>query len=126
MAKDKYQPTPTELEILQVLWKEGASTVRFINDELNKTKKVGYTSTLKIMQLMAEKGILEREPQGKSHLYSPTIKEEDTQNTLLDKFLNSTFKGSASKLIMAALGNYNPDASELEEIKDFISKMENK
>lgn len=115
-----------ELEILQVLWKEGPSTVRFINNVLNKTKKVGYTSTLKIMQLMAEKGILEREPQGKSHLYSPTIKEEDTQNTLLDKFLNSTFKGSASKLIMAALGNYNPDASELEEIKDFISKMENK
>jgi BlaI family transcriptional regulator, penicillinase repressor len=118
------KPTGSELEILQVIWQHGPSTVRFINDELNQKKQVGYTTTLKFMQIMTEKGLLQREEDGRKHIYSAVIQEQETRNLLLCKFLESTFEGSAMKLVMQALGNHNTSPEELSELKDLINKIE--
>jgi len=118
------KPTEAELEILQILWKFGPSTVRFVNDELNKKKKVGYTTTLKIMQLMMEKNILNRDESARSHLYCPIAKEIDTQSVLLDRFLENAFGGSAMKLVMQALGNHKTSKEELSQIKEYLEKLE--
>ena len=118
------KPTESELEILQVLWAHGPSTVRFINDKLNEKKETGYTTTLKIMQIMTAKGMLVREEDGRTHIYKPAAKEEETQQQLLDRFLDTTFRGSAARLVMQALGNAKPSKKELEEIKELIRKME--
>ena len=98
------KPTASELEVLQILWKNGASTVKSVNDELNTNKNVGYTTTLKIMQIMYEKGLLDREKSGRSHIYKPVPQKDETQNVLLEKILETAFAGSASKLVMQALG----------------------
>ena len=118
------KPTESELEILQVIWQHGPSPVRFINDELNKKKQVGYTTTLKLMQIMLDKGLLKRKEDGRKHIYSAVIKEQETRNLLLGKFLESTFEGSAMKLVMQALGNHNASPSELQELKELIEKIE--
>lgn len=125
------KPTESELEILQLLWAHEPSTVRFVNDELNKSratdsKLIGYTTTLKIMQLMYEKGLVERTQSGRKHLYTSIFKENETQGLLLDKFLQSTFKGSAMKLVMQALGNHKTSKDELSQIKALIQKIEDK
>ncbi|MDX5437903.1 MAG: BlaI/MecI/CopY family transcriptional regulator, partial [Pontibacter sp.] len=91
------KPTESELEILQVLWLHGPSTVRFVHDELSKTKDAGYTTTLKIMQLMTEKGMLAADKSSRSHIFKPLLQEEDTQQQLLNRFLDTAFRGSASK-----------------------------
>ncbi|MCK5028628.1 MAG: BlaI/MecI/CopY family transcriptional regulator [Bacteroidales bacterium] len=121
----KYNPTETELEILQILWKSGPSTVRFINDKQNENKEVGYTTTLKIMQIMAEKGVLKVNKDSRQHIYTPALDEEETKNKLLDGFLKKTFSGSAMKMVMQALGNHNPSQQELDEIKNLINEIEN-
>ena len=118
------KPTEAELEILQILWLHGPATVRFVNEELNKTKEVGYTTTLKIMQLMTEKNMVRRDESNRSHVYEAIIKEEATQKHLLDRFLESTFRGSATKLVMQALGNHSTTPEELDEIRKFLNKME--
>ena len=118
------KPTEAELEILQLLWLHGPATVRFVNEELNKTKEVGYTTTLKIMQLMTEKNMVRRDESNRSHVYEAIIKEEATQKHLLDRFLESTFRGSATKLVMQALGNRSTTPEELDEIRKFLNKME--
>jgi BlaI family transcriptional regulator, penicillinase repressor len=118
------KPTDAELEILQVLWQNGPTTVRFVNDELNKTKEVGYTTTLKIMQLMTEKNMVRRDESSRSHVYEALLKEEATQQHLLNKFLDSTFRGSASKLVMQALGNHQTTPEELNQIRDLLNKLE--
>ncbi len=120
----KKNPTESELEVLNILWQHGPSSVRFVNDELNKKKEVGYTTTLKIMQLMNEKDLLTREISGKKHIYAHQIKEKATQKSLLEKFVDSTFRGSASKLVLQALGNHEASQEELDEIKAFIEKIE--
>ena len=119
------KPTYSELEILQVIWQYGPSSVRFINEKLNRRKQVGYTTTLKIMQIMTEKGILERKEEGRKHIYTAVIQEKETQNLLLGKFLETTFEGSAMKLVMQALGNHKASPEELEELKALIEKIEN-
>ena len=124
--KNKNKLTEAELEILQLLWKHGSSTVRFINEQQNLGKDVGYTTTLKIMQIMAEKGILSVDKKSRQHVYTPTLDETETKGKLLDSFLTKTFSGSAMKMVMQALGNHKPSKEELDEIKDFISKMEKK
>lgn len=127
MIKDKrYQPTESELEILQILWSNGPSTVRFVNDKQNEEKAVGYTTTLKIMQIMADKGILEVDKANKQHIYNPTLKESETKEMLLDGFVKKAFAGSATKLVMQALGNHNPSKEELNEIKELIKSIEDK
>ncbi len=126
MKKDSkyFQPTDAELEILQVLWESGPSTVRFVNECLNKKKKVGYTTTLKIMQIMADKHILSRHKKGKTHIYTPVLKENETQSLLVDKLLKVAFKGSASKLVMQTLGNKKTSIEELQKIKELIANLE--
>jgi len=125
--KSKYiQPTDAELEILQVLWENGPSAVRFINEQLNEKKNVGYTTTLKIMQIMTDKGILTRQKKGKTHIYRPILKENETQSLLVDKLLKIAFGGSASKLVMQTLGNKKTSREELQKIKDLIANLEKK
>ena len=124
MAKRKIKPTDSELKILQLLWSLGPSSVRTINDELNKTKNTGYTTTLKIMQIMAEKGLVTRIKDGRNHIYSAAVEQQAAQRQLLDKLLNGVFGGSASNLVMQALGNHKATKEELEEIKRYISSLE--
>jgi BlaI family transcriptional regulator, penicillinase repressor len=118
------RPTEAELEILAILWKNGPSTVRAVNEELNSRKNVGYTTTLKFMQIMTEKGIVERSLEGRMHIYSPLLKEEEVQSSLVNRLLETAFRGSAKNLILQALGNHRASEEELTEIKAMIQKME--
>ena len=118
------QPTDSELEILQVLWENGPSTVRFINDRLNERRLVGYTTTLKIMQIMTEKGILSRRKKDRTHIYSAILNEGEAQSLMVDKLLKNAFGGSAGKLVMQALGNNKTSAEELNQIKEIIKDLE--
>jgi len=124
MSRD-ITPTAAELEILNVLWVNQPLTVKEIHEKLSESKDVGYTTSLKIMQNMTGKGLLRREPNGKSHLYFAVFKKEETRGNLLDRFLDSTFSGSASSLVMQLLGNKKTSAKELDEIKRIIQQMEN-
>ena len=119
------KPTDAELEILQVMWVHGPSSVRFINDQLNQKREIGYTTTLKLMQIMLEKGLLHRDTENRSHIYEVTVSEEVTQQLLLEEFVENTFRGSAMKLVMQALGNHSTSDSELEAIKSLIQQLEN-
>lgn len=120
--------TDAELEILQVLWQNGPSTVRFVNDTLNtqreEAQQIGYTTTLKMMQLMAEKNFLSRDVSQRTHIYQTLLSQEATQKNLVDKLLDTAFGGSAKKLVMQALGQSKTSKSELEEIKKLIQDME--
>ena len=119
------EPTKSELEILKVLWKNGASTVRQVNDKLNEqTRTVQYTSTLKLMQIMQEKGLLKRDDTNMKHVYSPAEPEQKTKNALLEKFVDSMYNGSASSLVMQLLGNKKTGKKELQAIKDLLDKMD--
>ncbi|PWT78469.1 MAG: transcriptional regulator [Bacteroidetes bacterium] len=123
----KIEPTKSELEILQVLWKEGPSTVRFVNDRLNEQKRsVQYTSTLKLMQIMVEKAILNRDESSMKHVYSAALEEKKTKGFLLDRFIDSMYNGSATSLMMQLLGNKKTSKKELQAIKELIDKMEKK
>ena len=118
------KPTDAELEILQVIWLHGPVSVRFVNDELNRKKQVGYTTTLKLMQIMTEKGLLKRSEKGRKHIYNVVIKEKEAKSLLLDKFVKTAFGGSAMDLVMQALGNHQTTPDELEELKALIDKIE--
>ena len=118
------KPTEAELQILQVLWDHGPSSVRFVNDILSEIKEVGYTTTLKLMQIMAEKGIVKRDTTHRTHIYIPTVEKEVTQGNLLSSFIETTFQGSAMNLVMQALGNHKTTGKELEEIKALIDQIE--
>jgi BlaI family transcriptional regulator, penicillinase repressor len=126
-VKDQHipaEPTRSELEILQVLWDKGPSTVREVNNELLKQRDVNYTTTLKQMQIMADKGLLERDQGQMKHIYSVAVEEQNLKTHLLDKFVDSIYKGSASKLVMQLIGNKNTSRQDLQEIKDMIKKLE--
>jgi len=123
-TKDHRGPTQAELQILQILWKNYPSTVKYVHKELNKTKNVGYTTALKLMQIMTEKKLLIRHGEGRKHTYEPAQKKEPMQQKLLDRFLNLTFGGSASHLVLQALGQYKPSRAELAEIKELIKSIE--
>ena len=121
---DKVEPTKSELEILQVLWEHGPSTVRFVNDTLNRQKRaVQYTSTLKLMQIMADKGILDRDETNMKHIYRPAMEGQKTKGFLLDRFVDTMYNGSASKLMMQLLGNKKTSKKEMQEIKDLLDKL---
>lgn len=121
---NKTKPTAAELEILQILWKYKSATVKFVHEQINRKKNVGYTTTLKIMQNMAAKNIVKRELNGKSHVYIPVLKQEETQNILLNGFLETAFSGSASNLVMQVLGNHKTSKEELKQIKELINKLD--
>lgn len=115
--------TAKELEILLILWNFGEATVKTINDEQNKVDEVGYTTTLKLMQLMTEKGILERITKGKSHVYHSNIPEEDIQEHIFKKYTQTTQGKSALKLILKAMGNHEGNIDGLTEIKEYLKKL---
>lgn len=118
------KPTDSELEILSVIWKHGPSSVRFVNEELKKEKEVGYTTTLKIMQIMNEKGLLDREEQGRMHIYRAVVQEDEAKRQLLDRFVDTAFGGSAMQLVMQALGKHNTTPEELKELRKLIDEIE--
>jgi BlaI family penicillinase repressor len=122
--KKQIEPTRSELEILQVLWQHGPSTVRFVNDKLNEQKReVNYTTTLKLMQIMAEKNILKRDETNMKHVYRPAQEEQKTKEHLLNRFVDSMYNGSATQLMMQLLGNKKPSKKELQEIKALLDKL---
>jgi predicted transcriptional regulator len=126
MASNNIRPTDAELDILQILWKKGDSTVREVNDLLNdaQDKSTGYTTTLKIMQIMFEKGILHRDESQRTHIYQAAVREGMIQSALLDRFLHAAYKGSASKLALQLLGNHKTTPDELAAIKALIDQLE--
>ncbi len=117
------KPTESELEILQILWQKGSATVREVHEELSKNKDSGYTTTLKIMQIMTEKTLVSRNETNRTHIYTAAVPEEAMQQTLLDRFIDTAFRGSAMKLVMQALGNHETSADELAKIQQLIDRM---
>lgn len=118
------EPTKSELEILQMLWEHGPSTVRFVNDCLNKQKReVQYTATLKLMQIMLEKGLLARDDSQMKHVYSAAVDETQTKGFLLERFVQTMYKGSVSTLMMQLLGNKKTSKKELDAIREMLNKM---
>jgi len=123
------QPVPakSELEVLKILWKDGPSTVRHVHDTLNKDiKTVQYTSTLKLMQVMTEKGILERDETNMKHVYHPLLEEKRTMGLVLQKFLHNMYNGSISNLLVAFFNTDKPSKKELQKVKDLLSKLDKK
>jgi predicted transcriptional regulator len=118
------KPTESELEILQVLWQHGPTTVRFVNDELNQKRDVGYTTTLKLLQLMLDKGLVLRDDDSRTHIYRAALREEETQGLLIDRLLDAAFGGSALKLVVQALGHKRTSQEELDQIRDLLNEME--
>ncbi|MCR5888881.1 BlaI/MecI/CopY family transcriptional regulator [Hymenobacter sp. J193] len=119
------KPTESELEILHVLWQHGPSTVRFVNDYLSEKREIGYTTTLKLLQLMLDKGLVLRDDDSKTHVYRAAVRQEETQGLLLDRFLDATFGGSALKMVMQALGNRSTSQEELNQIRHLLDEIEN-
>ncbi len=120
------KPTESELEILQVLWEKGAATVREVHEVLSVYKESGYTTTLKLMQIMHEKGIVSRDDSNKTHIYKSQIDKEKTQQQIVGKMVNALFGGSASQLVMQALGNANASKEELDEIQKLLNNLKKK
>lgn len=120
------KPTEGELEILRVLWREGQATVRQVNDALNQEldRDIGYTTTLKLMQIMYEKKLLDRRKEGKTHIYRALISEKATRGQLLDRLMNTAFRGSAAQLVMQALGDHRTSKEELDEIRQLLDQID--
>lgn len=123
MMIKQVKPTESELEILRVLWERGEATVREVHEELSKTKDAGYTTTLKLMQIMHEKGMVKRDETNKTHKYIPLLSREKTQKQFVGKMIDTLFQGSSSQLVMQALGNHKASKEELEEIQKLIDNL---
>lgn len=119
------KPTESELEILHVLWEKEKATVRDVHETLVVSKDCGYTTTLKLMQIMHEKGLVKRDDSNKTHIYAPNVSKEKTQQQFLGKMVASLFGGSASQLVMQALGSSQPSKEELEEIQNLLNELKN-
>ncbi|MFD2938142.1 BlaI/MecI/CopY family transcriptional regulator [Spirosoma flavum] len=117
------KPTDSELEILHVLWSNGPSTVRQVHEKLSQSRDIGYTTALKLMQIMHEKGFVSREEDARSHTYTALVSEEATQRNLVDRFVETAFRGSASKLVMQVLGQHKASREELNEIKNLLNQI---
>lgn len=122
MAKP-VKPTEGELEILQVLWHKKQATVREVHEIILQTKDAGYTTTLKLMQIMFEKGLVLRDNSAKTHIYMPNISKEETQSRFLGKMITNLFGGSSSQLVMQALGSQAPTKKELDEIQQYLNNL---
>lgn len=118
------KPTESELEILNYLWENGPSTVRQVHESFSETKNVGYTTTLKLMQIMHDKGLLYRTEQGRSHIYVALLGKEETQHNLLGRLVETAFQGSAAQMVMQALGNHTTSKEELDEIRELLNSLE--
>lgn len=124
MAKTHVKPTEKELEILQILWEKGPAAVKEVHDALGGDQSNGYTTILKMMQIMHEKGLVTRQKNGKLHLYKAVPTQETTRQQMLDKMINTIFQGSASQLVMSALGNNKSSKEELQQIRQYLEKLE--
>lgn len=120
------KPTNAELSILQVLWQRGPSTVREVHDELSKTRDTGYTTVLKIMQIMADKGLLQREEENRAHVYRPTQSPELSKRNLVGDLMDKAFGGSAGELVMHALTAKKASPEELAGIRKLLDELEKK
>jgi len=119
------KPTGAELEVLQVLWKLGASTVRDVHNSLKRTHSTGYTTVLKIMQIMHEKELLARDASSRAHIYSSLVSEEDTQGQFVNEIVSKVFAGSTSQLVVRALSEKS-SKEEIEEIRAVLNRIEEK
>ncbi len=122
MTLKNIKPTESELEILQILWQKGQCTVREVHETLDK-KDAGYTTTLKLMQIMHEKGLVERDTTAKTHIYKALLNQEKTQQQLVNKMIDNVFNGSAARLVMQALGNQSASKEEIDLIKEYLDKL---
>lgn len=117
------------MQILRVLWAHGPVSVRFVHEQLQderseEASEKRYTTTLKLMQLMAEKGLVQRNTDQRVHIYEASVLEKDVQASLLRRFVDTAFGGSAASLVMRTLGQHQPSPEELEQIKKLIERME--
>ena len=119
-------PTEAELDVLRVLWERGASTVREVFDVIARAKTVGYTTVLKQMQVMHQKGLLARSERFRSHVYEPAVEQSVTQRQLAGSILEQAFGGSARGLLQSALAGRKVDAKELDEIRRLLDEHEGK
>jgi BlaI family transcriptional regulator, penicillinase repressor len=117
-------PTEAELEILRVLWREGGRTVREVHSEVSRSKPVTYTTILKQMQVMHQKGLLTRSERFRSHLYEPAQPQEQVQKRLVHTLLHQAFEGSARGLLQSALAGRRVDPEELKEIRHLLKRFE--
>ncbi len=127
MHSDKSQPNPSELAVLQLLWERGPLTVKEVHEALTADgeKTIIYTTVLKTMQLMLERGMVERKSSlGRKHIYAAILIQESTQDKLLDTFLQR-FGGSAKSLVLRAIGNYSTTQADIDELKNLIEAIEN-
>ena len=119
------EPTRAQLEILQVLWKNGPSTVRFVNDQLNQQKQsLSYTSTLKLMQIMHEKDLLTRDESSMTHIYSANLEEQKTKGVVLKKFVDAMYNGSVKSMMLELLGNEKTTNKDWDTIKQLLNNLE--
>ena len=122
-AAKQIKPTESELEILQVLWDKGKATVREVHEVLSAYKDSGYTTTLKLLQIMFEKGLVTRDDSSKTHIYQALVTRDKTQKQLVAKMVDALFGGSTTQLVMQALGNQQPSKDELEEIQQLLDNL---
>ena len=118
------RPTDAELAILRVLWSRGAVTVRDVHDELIRSQPTGYTTVLKLLQIMTEKGLVVRDESQRAHIYQARLSEQKTQRQLLADLVDRAFGGSAAKLVVQALAGKRASAEELEQIRNLLDEME--
>ena len=124
-GKAEMVPAKSEVEVLKILWKDGPSTVRHVHDTLTKeTKSVQYTSTLKLMQVMTEKGMLARDETQMKHIYMPRLEEQKTMALVLEKFLHSMYNGSISNLLVAFMTNDKTSKKEIQKVKALLDELE--
>lgn len=126
MSTKTIKPTESELEILQVLWEKDQASVREVHEELLQSKDVGYTTTLKLMQIMYEKGLVKRDDSFKTHIYQASVSKEKTQKHLVGKMINTLFGGSPAELVLQALGNHKASPAELEEIQRLLNNLKDR
>jgi len=120
------RPTDRELTILRILWDNGPATVREVNEAMNEDQDTGYTTTLKLMQIMIDKGLLRRNDSQFKHVYKPAMTEEKAQKLLVGELLEKAFSGSAEKLVMRALSAKKVSTIELEKIRKMLDEFEGK
>ena len=122
MARSAPRPTEAELEILRVLWEQGPATVRQVHEALVGTRETGYTTTLKLMQIMADKGLVTRDESARTHIYEARLSQEHTQRQLLNDLVERAFGGSAAALVLRALSTQKTSDEELQEIRQLIDE----
>lgn len=127
MARPRHEsPTPAELEVLQVIWERGPSTVREVMNALNHERPRAYTSVMSLMNVMAEKGLLTQKPKGRAFVYSARVSQTRTQSEIVRDLLGRVFDGSASTLVTHLLEQAKPNGEELDEIRKTISEFAHK